>query len=74
MPAEDGPRLDDDQARPPTSPKAGETDPEEPISPTASRALQRPLGDSHLLAQRQVLGSERRAVLEQQPEEDRDDL
>jgi len=44
------------------------------ISPMEPRALHRPLEDRYLLAQRQVLRSECRAVLEQQPEEARDDL
>ncbi len=39
-----------------------------------SGALHRALEDGYLLAERQVLRGERRAALEQQPEEDRDEL
>ncbi len=74
MPAEDGLRLDDEQTRPPAAPQAGKPYPKDPISPMEPRALQRALEDGYLLAERQVLRGERRAALEQQPEEDRDDL
>ncbi len=71
MPPEDGLRLDDEQTRPPAAPQAGEPDPEDPVSPTKPRALRRALEDGYLLAERQILRGERRAALEQQPEEDR---
>jgi hypothetical protein len=74
MPAEDGLRLGDDQTRPPASPEAREPNPEDPISPMEPRALHRALEEGDLLAERQVLGGERRAALEQQPQEYRDEL
>ena len=74
MPPEDGLRLDDTQVRSPASPQAGKPDPEDPVSPTEPRALHRALEYGYLLAERQVLRGERRAALEQQPEEYPDDL
>jgi hypothetical protein len=74
MPPEDGLRLDDEEARPPASPKAGEPDPKDPVSPIEPRALHGSLEQGYLLAQRQVLRGERRAALEQQPKEYPDDL
>ena len=70
MPAEDGFWLDDEQTRPPASSQAGKPDPEDPISPVDPGALHGALEDRHLLAEPQVLRGERRAALEQQPEED----
>ena len=74
MPAQDGLRLDDEQTRPPASPKTGKPYSEDPISPAEPRALHRALEDGYLLAERQVLCDECRAALEQQSEEDGDDL
>jgi len=74
MPAENRLGLDDNQARPPASPEARKSDPEDPVPPTEPRAFHRALEDGYLLAERQVLRGERRAALEQQPEGVRDDL
>ena len=74
MPADHRLGLDDEQTRPPASPQTGKPDPEDPISPVDPGALHRALEDGDLLAERHVLRGERRAALEQQPEEDGDDL
>ncbi len=74
MPAQDGLRLDDEEVRPPVSPEPGKPEPEDPVSPTEPRALHRALKEGYLLAERQVLGGERRAALEQQPKQDGSEL
>ena len=69
MPAEDGFGLDDDQARPPALPQAGEPDPEDPVSPMEPRALHRAREDDDLMAESEVLCDECGAALEQLSEE-----